>query len=216
MSFNSYGDFGSDLFGPDPLEYADSYGLLHDYQKRAITGKREDYNYEFDRFPKNFIYSKSFQGAQSNPYASKLDQFHTETFLTNKVRNIEKVYVGSNELPEPVERTVLPQTQPLIEKPCGCTLCKQKTIGRFEHESEIAKAIEELEKKNDILTLILVFIVVYCLVQLVYQKGYSAYTQSTMYVAPSTPSSAPSSPAASPTAPIASAPSSPTTEVPAP
>lgn len=208
MSYDSYGGFGNDLFGPDPLEFADSYGLLHEYQRRAITGKKEDYNYEYDRFPKNFTYSKSFQGAQSNPFASKLDQLHTERFLTNKVRNIEQVYLGSDEYPEEAERFLLPQQASFIGRPCHCALCRQKAMSMNNDTADITKAIEELERKNELLTIVLVFIVIYCFVQLFFSRGHAAYTTSSTIIGqpimppvasvPTTQYSAPNQPPAAP------------------
>ena len=162
-------DVGGGLDGANNL---DSALLLHEYQKKSITGKKADYNYEYDLFPKKFIYSKNFNGMASNPHASNLDKLHTESFLTNKVRHIENVYLGSNEMPEEYERQILPQAIPYPEysapKKCGCSNCKNNVLDEYMRRNDVNIAIEELQKRNEILTLLLIFIVIYCLVQLFY------------------------------------------------
>jgi hypothetical protein len=169
--------FGDFLSNDTYNDFVDSSYLLDKYQQQAITGKNVDYNYEYDRFPKNFIYSKNIGGVPSNPRASGFDKLHTEAFITNKVRNIEKVYLGSNEMPEELERMVLPQNQGYLSsnKPCSCNKCNSSIDTEYSRKSNINTAIEELQKRNDILTLLLVFIVIYCLVQLLYpsQQGYT-------------------------------------------
>jgi hypothetical protein len=156
--FDLYNNFGSDL---NPIDYADSEYLLHEYQKRSIS-KELDANYEYDKFPKNFIFTKNNYGVPSNPMASQLDKLHTEAFITNKVKNIESVYVGSNELPEEYQRVKLPQTK--LYNKCNCPNCNNNK----KDTEDIDKAIEELQKRSEILTLLLVFIVIYCLVQMLY------------------------------------------------
>jgi len=179
--------FGFDAFDVDFTDYADSYSLLHDYQKRTITGKKEDYNYEYDLFPKDFTYSKNFNGRPSNPAASRMDKLHTESYLTNKIKNIERVYVGSDEAPEEVTREILPQARTYMPRDapsgCNCHECREKVTQEYLHKNDINLAIEELQKKNDILTLLLVFIVIYCLVQLFYPRGYSAITETSTVIA---------------------------------
>jgi hypothetical protein len=165
-------------------DYVDSSYLLEKYQQQAITGKNIDYNYEYDRFPKNFVYSKNIGGIPSNRMASNMDRLHTEAFITNKVRNIEKVYLGSNEMPEEVERMVLPQNQGYVayaspKKNCGCEKCKNEVDEEYSRRDNVNMAIEELQKRNEILTLILIFIVIYCLVQLFFSsQKYIPYQQS--------------------------------------
>lgn len=174
--------------GSDIMEYADSASLLHNYQQRAITGRNVDYNYEYDRFPKNFIFSKNFNGVPSNPMASGLDKLHTESFLTNKVRNIEKVYVGSNEMPEEMERQYLPQNQGYTAlaapKKCPCSRCSGGVETDYLRRNNVNSAIEELQKRNELLTLLLIFVVIYCLVQLFYPaRGYSAVSETMTIIA---------------------------------
>jgi hypothetical protein len=189
LDYISHDDFSGDT---GALSFADSASLLHDYQKSAITGKREDPNYEYDLFPKKFIYSKNFNGVPSNPRASGLDKLHTESFLTNKVRHIENVFVGSNEMPEEYERAVLPQVASydslVSQKKCGCSKCQNTVEHDYLQRSNVNVAIEELQKRNEILTLLLIFIVIYCLVQLFYPaaRGYSAISEiSTIIAQPS-------------------------------
>lgn len=163
-------ELGIGLNGDDnPI---DSALLLTDYQKKSIIGQKADYNYEYDLFPKEFVYSKNFNGVPSNSHASGLDKLHTESFLTNKVRNIEKVYLGSNEMPEEYERQILPQAVSYQEysepKKCQCSNCKDNVLDNYLQRNNINVAIEELQKRNEILTLLLIFIVIYCLVQLFY------------------------------------------------
>jgi hypothetical protein len=186
-------DIGNDI---NALNYADSAALLHEYQKKAVIGKNPDYNYEYDRFPKNFVFSKNFQGMPSNPRASGLDKLHTESFITNKVRHIEDVYVGSNEMPEELERQILPQPSykdVTVPHKCNCPNCRNKVNHDYLQRNNVNMAIEELQKRNEILTLLLIFVVIYCLVQLFYPaRGYSAITETTAIVGtPSTTESTP-------------------------
>jgi len=157
----SYLDYFSNEF-----DNIDSATYLHDYQKKAII-EHPDYNYEYDRFPKNFKYTKNFIGVPTNPNASKLDKFYTESYLTNKVRNIENIYLGSKEAPEEVSREILPQKQSyLVPQRCSCSKCQDKIIKEYIDRQNVNNAIEELQKRNEMLTIMLIFIVIYCVVQL--------------------------------------------------
>lgn len=150
----SYFDDRFDRFNFDQSTYTPS-----SLKTNAPTDSfKSDYNYEYDRFPKDFKFSRRFMGISNG---SELDKFYTESFLTNKVKNIEKTYVGSDELPESYLRDALPQKSS-AKLPCRCSKC-QPAVDNL----HISKAIEELQKKNDVLVLILLFIVIYCVIQLI-------------------------------------------------
>lgn len=179
-----YLDYFQDEFNAvDPMESA-SY--LRDYQTKSITGCREpDYNYEYDRFPKNFTFTKNFMGVPSNPNASKLDKFYTESYLTNKIRHIEDVYLGSNEAPEEYSRVILPQEESYASyssppRKCNCRKCQEGIIQEYMDKQNINRALDELQKRNETLTIILIFVAIYCIIQIFYQpRGYSMVSETT-------------------------------------
>lgn len=187
-------DFLSNDF--DNFDAMDSASYLEEYQQNAIIGrnKEPDYNYEYDRFPKNFKFTKNFMGIPTNPEASKLDKFYTETYLTNKVRNIEDIYLGSKEASEEISREILPQDQSYlitsapknISAKCSCNKCQGGVIKEYMDKQNVNRAIEELQKKNEILTIMLIFIAIYCIIQIFYQpRGYSIVSEtSSTYAKP--------------------------------
>lgn len=161
--------------GQSAYDYSDSAMLLNNYQQRMITNNRNnDYNYEYDRFPKNFTFTKNFNGIPSNLNATNLDKLHTEAYLTNKVKNIEKTYVGSNELPEEHIRKILPQNQGYLSGyNHQCNKCNHYD-DVYHKKSNIDLSILELQKKNDILTLLLIFVAIYFVVQILFSTNFQS------------------------------------------
>ncbi len=152
-------DYFDDRFNRFEIDQS-SYNLTPPMTKKYPDAFASDYNYEYDRFPKDFKFTRRFMGVSNG---TELDKFYTESYLTNRVKNIEKTYVGSDELPETYVRKTLPQKG---SEPCQCSKCKPKILNDYIEKLNISKAIEELQNKNDMLTLILLFIVIYCVVQM--------------------------------------------------
>jgi hypothetical protein len=192
--YDQFNDFGYSSIGGNG-SYLDSAYILHDYQKKSlINGLNADYNYEYDLFPKDFIYSTQFQGRPTNSRATPIDKLNTEYFLTNKIKNIEKSYMGSDEYPEDYMRYLLDSSNSSrlnrynisssnsVDK-CPCFACKNSQFIDYIKNSSIGEDINTLKFKNDILTYVLFFIILYFIINLFMQKyadmKYNLYTGGT-------------------------------------
>jgi hypothetical protein len=113
-----------------------------EYTKDQISS-HEGYNDYAD-----YMYDIGLNKLNNEVYRDSLEKFYTENY---KNKNEKKIYPRDYMIPRSLE----------------CTSCQENKFKNYLEKNDVQKSISELEKKNQLMTIFIIVLAVYCIMQFI-------------------------------------------------